>query len=231
MALPKIDLPLFPITIPSTKQETTFHPFTVKDEKTLLIAQESKNLDQIILAIKQIITNCVTDVDADDLAIFDLDYLLLNIRAKSVNNVIEFKIKDPDTDEVVEMEIEIDDIHLNEDETHTKHVTLDSDKTLIMRYPSINELGKMLAQDDKQASFDAMIKCIDSLVVGDSVHPFKDETMDEIISFANSLSSAHIMGIKKFFDTMPKLRFEKKYKLKDGSEKTFVIEGMETFFI
>lgn len=276
MALPKINQPLFEIEIPSTGRKVKYRPFTVKEEKILLFAQESKDLDQIILAISQIVTNCLQDVSdsiLDKLAIFDLEYLLINLRAKSVSDEIDFNIKDPDTEEVVELSLDLSDIEIKNNDDHKKVIPVNEDISIVMSYPKLNQLralsnigdageysaieemeeklktselskkenadlNKELAEMKRayrlktdQALFDTMIDCIESVVEGENVYNLAEFSKQEIDDFVESLSSKDVESIKKFFDTMPKLRYEKKYKLEDGSEKTFVAEGTETFFI
>ena len=136
MGLPKIDLPLFETKLLSTgKKKIKYRPFTVKEEKILLIAQESDDIEQVILAIKQIIGNCCPDVNVDELPMFDLEYLLLQIRGKSVNNVITFQITDPDTEKPVMLELNIDEIEITKPEGHSAEIPLGEDSYLVMRYP------------------------------------------------------------------------------------------------
>lgn len=234
MGLPKIQQPLFELTIPSTEKKVKFRPFTVKEEKILLIAQESKDIDQIINSIKQIINNCIEDIDVEELAMFDLEYILINIRAKSVSNEVEFKINDPETKEEIELSLNLNDISVKKSSEHDKLVPIDGDIYLVMKYPKIDQLKalKDVTEENKQqALFNMMMGCIDSVVEGEQVYPLKDFTEVEINDFVEGLSTTHIQGIKKFFDTMPIVKYEKKYKRKDGTEKTFVAEGTETFFI
>lgn len=231
MALPKIDLPLFEITIPSTGKKTRYRPFTVKEEKILLIAQESKDQKQIVLAIKQIINNCLNDVDVDSLAVFDLQYLLLNIRSKSVNNEITFNITDPDTNESVELSFDINAIEIKKNPSHNRLIPVTSDISINMMYPNSDTLESIAGEGESKPMFDVIANCIDSVVQGDVVYKLKDFSKKEVNDFVESLSSDVLVKIKEFFDTMPVLRYEKKYVNKNGAEKTFVIEGMETFFI
>lgn len=232
MGLPKIDLPLFDIEIPSTGKKVKYRPFTVKEEKILLIAQESKDIDQIILAIKQIINNCVNTVDVDKLAMFDLEYLLINIRAKSVNNEIQFSITDPDTKERVDLTIDIADVKIIHKEDHNNLIKVNDDIYLKMRYPTINELSNIAkSKNSFENLFKIMIDCIENVIEGDSVLVLKDFTDEEISDFVNNFSNDQIDQIKNFFETMPVLKYEAKYKNSSGDDKTFVIEGMETFFI
>lgn len=234
MALPKIQQPLFNLTIPSTKKQVQFRPFTVKEEKILLMAQESKDIDQIILSIKQIINNCIEDINVDELALFDMEYILIHLRAQSVGNEIEFKIKDPETEEQIEMVLDINDIKIKEDDTHDPLIKMDEDFYIKMSYPKIDSLKKLQKVEEKDrqiAMFDMMIDCIDSVIEGEEVHKLKDSTKDEVNDFINSLGGSHINMIKKFFDTIPTLRYEKDYVRSDGVTKKFVAEGTETFFI
>ena len=235
MGLPKIDLPLFDIEIPSSGKRVKYRPFTVKEEKILLIAQESKDIDQIILAVKQIINNCVTSVDVDKLAMFDLEYILINIRAQSVNNEIQFSINDPDTKERIDLTVDISEICVIHKEDHKQLIKVNDDVHIKMRYPTINELSGIIksikSKDKFEDLFNIMISCIENVIEGDSVLVLKDFSDEEVTEFINSFSTNQIDQIKNFFETMPALRYEAKYKNSNGDDKTFIIEGMETFFI
>ncbi len=233
MALPVIDLPLFELVIPSTNKKAKYRPFTVKEEKILLIAQESKDPKQVVLAIKQILTNCLHNVDIDALAAFDLQFILLNIRAKSVNNEITFNIKDPETNETLELTIDANEIQVKRFPDHEKFVKINDDIQLHMRYPTIEYLENMSYEEEKNSDqlMLIMTECIDSVLDGEQVYKLKDFSQKEVSDFIESLTSDVVIKIKKFFDTMPVLRYEKKYKNRLGNEKTFVAEGLETFFI
>lgn len=235
MALPVIQLPLYEIEIPSTGGKTKFRPFTVKEEKILLMAQESKDSTQIILAIKQILNNCIDNIDVDKLAPFDIEYLLLHIRAKSVNDVLSFGITDPDTGEEIQMNIKVDDIKMEHNPDHTKKIKVNDEYILKMRYPTVDQL-KSLDQDAEgdvktDQLFSLMIGCVDSLANEDTVYKMDDFTTKEVTDFVENLSNTAIADIQKFFETMPKLRYETKYTNSTGKERTFVLEGTETFFM
>lgn len=237
MALPKIDLPLFELVLPSTGKKVKYRPFTVKEEKILLIAQESKEVKQIILAIKQILGNCLQGIDVETLATFDLEYVLLNIRAKSVNDEITFSVKDPDTGEKVELVININEVEIKKFADHNKIIQVSDDIVFQMKYPSISYLEKLNLNDageesknDSDSIMSVMKECIGVIAQGDQVFKLEDFTEKEVNDFVESLSSDIVMKIKKFFDTIPVMRYEKKYLDKTGKEKTFVAEGMETFF-
>lgn len=234
MALPKIEQPLYELVIPSTEKKVKYRPFTVKEEKILLIAQESKDIDQVILSIKQIINNCIEGLNVETLAMFDLEYILINLRAKSVSNEIEFKIKDPETEESIELSLDINDIEIKKDADHEKIIKINSDISLVMSYPRIDQIRILKdANDDNKNDllFKMMISCIDSVVQGEEVMNLKDFSESEVDEFIDSLSTTHIEEIKHFFDTMPTLRYEKEYTRSDGKKKKFVAQGTETFFI
>jgi hypothetical protein len=231
--LPKIQKPIFELELPSTKEKIKYTTFTVKEEKILLIAQESNDIDQSILSIKQVVNNCLVDKDINELSMFDLEYILLTLRSKSVDNAIAFSIKDPETEEKIELELDLNDVQVSVKEGHAKEIRVNDDFVLYMRYPTINEFVSLMKAgvDDSDANFQIMIDCMDKLVGSDEVYKFSEFSQAEIEAFADDLDSNAVKNIKKFFETMPTLRHEMKYTNKNGKEQTFVIEGMQTFFI
>lgn len=235
MALPKLDQPIYDLTLPSTNKKIKYRPFTVKEEKILLVAQQSKDVNQVALAIEQILTNCVLDYDIEDLAMFDIEYLMLNIRAKSVNNVISFTIQDPDTKQQIQMEIDIEEIEIDKKDTHDKIIPITKDVSLVMRYPGIKDIANMMLSTKEDSSEEKMIDTvcgfIRTVMQGEDIYNMKDFTETEQKEFVESLSSVTLKSIADFFQSMPAMKFEKKYKLEDGTEKTFVARGTETFFL
>jgi hypothetical protein len=231
LALPKLTQPLFEITIPSTKKKTTFRPYTLREEKILLVAKESADIDQIILAIKQIISSCVQNVDVEKLALFDLEFIIMNIRSKSVGEEIDLQIEDPETKEKVKILIKVSSMKLTEREDHSSIINVDGNTKLIMRYPTINELGLILKASDTQSQFEIMMNCLDSLVVGEEYYKFATYSEQERIDFFETIDLGTISKIKTFFETIPTYRIEAPYTRKDGTEKTFVLEGLQSFFI
>jgi hypothetical protein len=233
MALPKIDLPIFEMNLPSNGEKVQYRPFTVKEEKILLVAQESKDGSQEIIASKQIVNNCLIGKDVSELAMFDLEYVLLVLRSKSVDNTITFAIKDPDTEESIKLELDIENIRVTKDENHTNEIKISEDYILYLKYPTINEFIKISELDPKDplVNYFMMISCLDKVASADEVYNFKDYSPEEIDTFMEDLTGSVIKGIQTFFETMPKLRHEMKYKNKNGDDRTFVIEGMRSFFI
>jgi len=235
MGLPKIDLPLFTTTLPTTGETVTYRPFTVKEEKILLIARETKQMDQIVLATKQVINNCLVDKKLEELSMTDVEFLLLELRAQSIDAEMKFTIIDPDTQEHIELTLNTKDIKLHEFEDHTNKIKINDDFTLIMRYPNIEEVVLMLKGVEKSkiglAEFEIVMRCMDKLVQGDSIYKFADFSEQEVQDFVDSLDPKTIKKIETFFKTIPTLRHEIPYKNSTGTEKTFVIQGIETFFI
>lgn len=236
MSLPKIEKLIYEVEIPSTGKKVKYTPFSVKEEKILLTAQESKDSSQIILSIMQILNNCIFDIDVNSLSIFDIEFLLLTLRSKSVDSTIDFEIKDPDTDEQIKLSVNLSDVKILKDENHTNRIDINEQYILFLKYPGINEF-KSLIKEDKQSisaneSYEILFSCLDKLVSKDgSVYKFSDFSKVEITEFIESLQSDVIQKIKNFIETMPKVRHEVPYKNSKGDTKTFVIQGTESFFI
>ena len=233
MSLPKIDLPLFELTVPSSGKKVKYRPFNVREEKILLIAQEAGDLDQIVLAIKQIINNCVSDINIDDLPMFDLEFIILNIRAKSVNNEIEFNVIDEETQQEVKLKLDLNSVTLKMNEKHTKKITINDEYTLIMKYPTLDRLKELQDPNSTEGVYNLMVGCIDVLSSndGDKIYKFSDFTKDEINTFIEELPATTITDIKTFFETIPVLKVELPYKNSLGNDKVFVLEGLDSFFI
>ena len=233
MPLPKIDLPLYELTLPSNGKKIHYRPFTVKEEKILLTAQQSKDADQIVTAIKQIVNNCIVDYDIDKLALFDLEYALINIRSKSVDNNVEFEIEDPDTKEKIKLVLNLENVKVHRDENHTNRIPIDDTWTLFLKYPTIDDFADILKKNElsPEKSYEILISSIDKLVSNDEVHNFKDFTKKQVDEFIDSLHADVTKKIKTFFDTIPKVRHEMPYKNSKGDEKVFTIQGTQSFFM
>lgn len=231
--LPKIDLPLFELELPSTGEKIKYRPFSVKEEKILLVAQESDDPEQTVLSVKQIVNNCLVDTKVEKLAMFDLEYILLMLRSKSVDNNIKFGVKDPDTEENVELEIDLNEVKVTRDEEHTNQIRINDDYVLFLRYPTIEEFIKIAGSDAKDplTNYFIMTSCLDKVASEEDVYKFSDYSDEEIDDFMENLQGDVIKKIQNFFETMPKLRHEMKYTNSEGKEQTFVIEGMRSFFI
>lgn len=233
MALPKIDLPLYEVKLPSNGKSVKYRPFTVKEEKILLTAQESQSNSQMITSILQIVNNCLVDYDVEDLSVFDIEYVLINIRSKSVDNNVEFEIEDPDTKERVKLNMDLSNVKVIKDERHTNKIKIDDTYTLILKYPSLEMISDMMDPEavTPEKTFDVLTSCIDKLATEDEIFNFKDFTKKEVNEFIESLHSDVVKKMKEFFDTIPKIRHEIPYVNSEGKEKTFVVEGLQSFFI
>ena len=233
MGLPKIDLPIMELELPSTGEKVKYRPFTVKEEKILLVASESEDAEQEVLAAKQVVNNCLIDKDVSTLAMFDLEYVLLILRSRSVNNSITFNIRDPETDEQVQLEIDINKVKVTKDPEHTNEVKVTDDYTLFLRYPTIDEFISIIRMDPKDplTNYYLLISCLDKLASEDEVYDFAEYKQEDIDAFMDNLSGDVIKDIQQFFETMPKLRHEIPYKNSKGTEQTFVVEGTRSFFI
>ena len=232
MSLPKIELPILELDLPSTGEKIKYRPFTVKEEKILLVAQESNEAEQELLAVKQVVNNCLIDVEVSDLAMFDLEYILLVLRSKSVDNLIEFQIQDPETEKQVRLTLDIENVSLTKPEEGLQKVKINDEYTLVLKYPTIDEYAKILTMDsgDPLINYILMVSCLDKIVSEDEVHNFKEYSDEDIYAFVDNLSADVIKGIEKFFENIPKLRHEMSYVNENGDEKTFVVEGMRSFF-
>ena len=238
MPLPKIATPTYELELPSTGETIQYRPFLVKEEKLLVIALESNNTKQITTAIKSVIKNCVLTkgVKVESLPTFDIEYLFLNIRGKSVGEDIEINIICPDDEETeVRVNINLDDIEVNKPEDHTNKIKVDDSIMMQMKYPSLEQFIKNNFEiDDKNAmdqSFELIATCIDKIFTEEEVWTTSDCTKKELNDFLEQMNSSQFKEIEKFFETMPKLSHAIKVKNpKTGVESDVVLEGLASFF-
>ena len=233
MSLPKIDQPLFEVTIPSTGKKIKFRPFLVKEEKILLIAQQSDSDRDIIRAIKQVLNNCIVDdVNVDDLATFDLEYMFLKLRAKSVNNMVKLSYRDNEDDKVYDFEIDLDEIEVKRTEGVTNKIKLNDEVGIIMQYPSASiteELGEFESEVDLLMFF--IKKCIAEIYDSESVYVVKEQAEEELDQFIDSLDVATFEKIREFFEGMPRLYHELKYTNEMGNERVIELTNLKDFFM
>jgi hypothetical protein len=239
MPLPKIATPIYELEIPSLKKKIRYRPFLVKEEKILIIALESEDSKQIANAVKNVISNCILSkgVKVEDLSTFDIEYLFLNIRGKSVGETVDVLITCPDDETTqVPMSINLDEITVEVDPKHSRDIKLDDTLTLRMRYPSMTEFiknnfdsGDGVSVDD---TFDLIISCIDQIYSEEESWTASDSTKKELLEFVEQLSSKQFKEVEKFFETMPKLSHTIKIKNpKTGVESEVVLEGLSAFFV
>jgi len=238
MPLPKIATPVYELELPSTGQTIEYRPFLVKEEKVLVIALESEDTKQITTAIKNVIKNCIRTkgVKVEDLPTFDIEYLFLNIRGKSVGEEIEVNVTCPDDGVTqVPITINLDDIEVQKNEDHTNRIKVDDNIMMEMKYPSLDQFIKNNFDfDEKNAmdqSFDLIATCIDKVFTEEEVWAVEDCSKKEIVDFLEQMNSSQFKEIEKFFETMPKLSHSIKVKNpKTKKENTVVIEGLAGFF-
>ena len=232
MALPKIDTPTFILELPSTKEKIKFRPFTVKEEKILLMAAQSEDETDIANAIEQILVNCIiSNVNLFEFTTYDVEYVFINLRAKSVNNIIELSFIDEVDEEEYKVSFDIDDVQLKTIE-RTNIIAINDEISITMIDPTYKVVKDLQAQNLPQDKlvFNMIAKCIDKVLIGDDVLILKDHTQKEQEEFINSLSSKNMRDIENYLESMPKLSHDIVYTRKDGTEITKTLEGMNNFF-
>jgi hypothetical protein len=238
MPLPKIATPTFELEIPSIKKTIKYRPFLVKEEKVLILAMESEDPKQIAESVKTVITNCILTkgIKVADLATFDIEYMFLNIRGKSVGENIDVLITCPDDNQTqVPVSIDIDDIQVIYNENHTRDIKLDSEYTLRMRYPSMQEFIKnnfsQTADVSVDDTFDMIASCIEQVYSEEESWASSDVTKKELLDFVEQFTSKQFKEIEKFFETMPKLSHTVKLNNPNtGVESEVILEGLTSFF-
>ena len=238
MPLPKIATPTYELELPSSGETIQYRPFLVKEEKLLVIALESEDTKQITTAIKTVIKNCILtkNIKVEALPTFDIEFLFLNIRGKSVGEELEVNIICPDDNETqVPVKINLDDIKVQKNEEHSNKIKLDSSIMMEMKYPSLDEFIKNNFDfNDKNAmdqSFELIGSCIDKIFTEEEVWSTADVTKKELSDFLDSMNSSQFKDIEKFFETMPKLSHTLKVTNPVTQvESEVVLEGLASFF-
>ena len=240
MPLPKINTPTFELVLPSTAKKIKYRPFLVREEKILVMAMESDDMKQITSAIIDILNNCILTrgVKVEKLSTFDIEYLFLNVRSKSVGETVEVNVTCPDDGETqVQMEIDIDSIKVKKDKNHTNIVKLDDNLSMKLKYPSMNEFiennfdASDTTRSEVSQSLDMITSCIDMIYNEEESWSSTDSTKKELSEFIEQLNTKQFKDVEKFFTTMPKLSHTVKIKNpKTGVENKVVLEGLASFF-
>lgn len=234
MALPKIATPRFGLELPSSGKRISFRPFLVKEEKALLMAAQSEDSLAMIDAVKDVIGACCEDIDVNKLPYFDLEYLFLNIRAKSVGEIIKLEYrhsgglnyKGESCEAITPVEINLETVKVEKTEGHTNKIQIDDNLGVEMRYPNINDIKTITEGKDE---IEMLAKCI--LSVYDSEDVYEPDNLQDSVQFLESLNTSQFSKIMQFINTMPKLKHKITYKCKGcGQEDTVVLEGMSDFF-
>ena len=233
MALPKIKQPIFELTIPSTKEVVRYRPYTVSEEKLVLIARESNEVKDIINVYKQIINNCVLDIkDVDKLAYFDLEYIFLMLRAKSVSNVLELTIEDDQDSQTYKVKLDLEkDISVSEPKIGN-FIKLTDPISVVLKYPSYEVLS--LIAENKMNSAETVLMMIrdsiDQIFDGETAYDVAEYSKMELDDWVMSLGTKDLAKMQEFFVGLPKITANISYKRKDGSIRELTLEGIQSFF-
>jgi hypothetical protein len=238
MPLPKIATPTYELELPSTKHLIKYRPFLVKEEKLLVLALESEDTKQITTAITSVLKNCIQTrgIKVESLPTFDIEFLFLNIRGKSVGEEIEVNLICPDDEETeISVKIDLDDISVKYNDEHEKKIKLDDSLMMEMKYPSLEQFIKnnfdFNDQSSMDQSLDIIASCVDKIYSEEEVWAAGDCTTQEVVEFLEQMNSVQFKQIEKFFETMPKLSHEIKLtNPKTKKKSTVVLEGLSSFF-
>ena len=236
MPLPKIVTPSFELTLPSTGKKIKYRPFLVKEEKILILAIESNSMKDITRAIKDILKNCILTkgIKVDALPTFDIEYLFLNIRARSIGESIDLVITCPDDEKTkVNSTIYIDEIEVKKNDEHDINIKIDDTYTMKMKYPSLDQFidENFVFEGQSDNSFEIIASCIDMVYSEEEAWEAKDCSKKELLEFVEQLNSMQFKQIEKFFDTMPQLSHEIEVENPNTKVKsTVLLEGLASFF-
>jgi hypothetical protein len=233
MALPKLDSPTYETELPSTGEKIKYRPFLVKEQKLLLMAQESSNQDEIMTSISQLIDACTFDkINANSSPVFDIEYLFLKIRSKSVGEKVKITITCPDDGKTkVPVEINLEDINIQMDVGHTNELKISDKIKMVMKYPVLSDISKATGTETDKI-FDILNQCVHEVHDGDKIYNKVDITDEDLSEFVNSFTGNQFEMVTEFFNTMPKLRHVVNVtnpKTKVKSE--VVIEGLDSFLV
>ena len=244
MALPKVNVMTYTLTLPSTGKKLEYRPFLVKEEKVLMMAMQSGENKDMVRALREIIDSCVEDkIDTKSLPMFDIEYIFLQLRARSIGEKIPIEYTLPD-DKCEKSksnancryttEIDVDEIKVEKDEKHKDIIDLNDNIKIKLKYPKIESSTDIAGLEGKKLvdkTFEMIGDCIEYIMEGEEMHQTSDYTKKDIDEFLNSLSSGQFKNIQEFFDTMPKVRKEVTGKCQScGKENTRILEGMGDFF-
>ena len=236
MPLPKIVTPSSELTLPSNGKKIKYRPFLVKEEKILILAIESNSMKDITRAIKDILKNCIITkgIKVDELPTFDIEYLFLNIRARSIGESIDLVITCPDDEKTkVNSTIYIDEIEVKKNDEHDINIKIDDTYTMKMKYPSLDQFidENFVFEGQSDNSFEIIASCIDMVYSEEEAWEAKDCSKKELLEFVEQLNSMQFKQIEKFFDTMPQLSHEIEVENPNTKVKsTVLLEGLASFF-
>lgn len=233
MTLPKVEKPLFELFVPSMNKSVKARPFVVREEKILLTAQQSGEEKDIILAIKQVLNNCIADdFDVDELATFDLEYMFLKLRSRSVNNIIEVSYRDNEDEKVYDFQIDLDEVELKMNKDISNIIMVTDVLGIKMKYPSVTILDSVPDTNDAGEVVEYLIKsCVDQIFDEDSVYLSNQYTDEELTDFLDSLDIETFGKIREFFNNLPQMYHKIEYTNKNGNLRTIELTTLSDFFI
>ena len=235
MALPTITVPHYFLKLPSNDKEIKYRPFLVKEEKILLIALESEDQRAMVEAVKEVIVNCTYgEIQPEKMAMFDVEYIFLHIRAKSKGEDLELKFQCPKCEEENSIKVDLMKVQVKKDKKHKQKIELEKDIGIMMKYPTIETSDDFLEESQENPSAEQIFKImktsIDYIYDAETTHKPSDYTEEEINTFIDSLPDSAFQNIQDFFTTMPKLKENKKYKCKKCEyEEQVTLEGLQNF--
>ena len=236
MALPKLEVPIYELTVPSTDEKIKYRPFLIKEEKILLIAMESGANEDVIQAVKQIVSECTFNtLKLGNMPMFDVEYIFLQIRSKSVGEVSKLKILCRDDGETyANVEVDLTEIEVQVNDDHTNKIELTDEMGVIMRYPTIDSFSTAGISDiTADNMLDVIVACIDKIYdkKGEEVYDSKDSSKKELMDFVEGMNTTQFQDVQAFFDSMPKLRHEiTVVNPKTKVENKVALSGLNDFF-
>lgn len=234
MTIPIIQQPLFDEVIPSSKKKILFRPYLVKEEKLLLMAQQSDNEIDTIRAMRQVLNNCVQDEDFQraKMTTFDLEYLFLKLRARSVNNIVELAYRDNEDGEIYNFKIDLDSIEVKFPENVEPKIKINDEIGMVMRYPCSDITDKITEFENEVDMIMFFIRnCIESIYDKENIYLVDDAPEEEVTEFINSLDISTFDKVREFFESMPKLYHKLEYTNKNGTEQVIELKSIKDFFI
>lgn len=234
MALPKLDAPRYEMKVPSTGKKAVYRPYLVKEEKVLMLALESKDDSQMIRAIKDVITSCTENtVDVESMTMFDLEYIFMQLRGKSVGETTEISVKCNSCDAKNDIKVNLDKVTVTVPKENTRKIQLTKDVGVMMKYPSVNDIMSLQTSDDSEVDklFAMIIACIDSIYSGEEIFDAAEQSKQELKDFIESLSTEQFNNIKNFIQDMPSASVAVDFTCSScNTHNQFDVKGLANFF-
>ena len=233
MALPKLDKPLFDLEVPSQNKTVKARPFVVKEEKILLTAQQSGQEKDIVLGIKQVLTNCIQDAsfDMDSLTTFDLEFMFLKLRSRSVNNIIDVSYRDNEDDKVYDFQIDLDTVEMMKTKPINNKIMINDTVGIVMKFPSVTVLESAPDNTELTSIVEYLVRsCIDQIFDENEVYLASDTSEEELAEFVDSLDIESFTKIREFFDSLPSLYYKIEYTNELGNKREIELTTLSDFF-